>query len=132
MNDAFTLPVSSRSDVEEARRRTRAAALGIGFTPPDAEAVVLAASELATNLARYAQGGRISVERTVSESGVGVRLESLDDGPGIDDIARAMTDGFSTGDGLGVGLASVRRLMDEFEIASSPAGTRITARKWQR
>jgi serine/threonine-protein kinase RsbT len=132
VNVAFSLPISSRSDVEEARRRTRAATLGLGFTPPDAEEVVLAASELATNLARYAQGGRISVECAASASGIGICLESRDDGPGIADIARAMTDGFSTGGGLGAGLASARRLMDEFEIASSPAGTRIVARKWRR
>jgi len=109
-------------DVERARRETRDVASGVGFDAADTEMVVLAVSELATNLTRYAPGGRIRVCRIVGSSGAGIQVESHDDGPGIG--------GASAPGGLGVGLAGVRRLMDEFDLSSDPHGTTVVCRKW--
>lgn len=105
-------------------------AVEIGFTLVDVETIALATSELATNLVRYAKGGAIHLA-SISETGrSGLRLESHDLGPGIDDTAVAIQDGFSTGGGLGGGLGGVRRLMDGFQLSSSPAGTHVTAYKY--
>jgi serine/threonine-protein kinase RsbT len=100
----------------------------IGLGAADVEMVGLATLELASNLVRYAEAGRM----TIDEDAAGLVLVSTDAGPGIADVAQAMTDGFSTGGGLGFGLPAVRRLMDAFTIASDPAGTRIRACKWRR
>jgi serine/threonine-protein kinase RsbT len=91
---------------------------------------VVAVSELATNLVRYAQNGRIAVAPTNQDGRTGVLIECVDDGPGIDNIEEALRDGFSTGGGLGHGLPGTRRLMDEFEISSGPGGTRVKVYKW--
>ncbi len=96
----------------------------------ETEAVVLATVELATNLVRYTPGGEIFLDTVEGQRGTGVRIESLDAGPGIASVRRAIQDGFSTGGGLGAGLPSVRRLMSSFEIESGPAGTRVVACKW--
>jgi serine/threonine-protein kinase RsbT len=132
MTAPFSLSVTTWSDVEEARRLTRDLALVSGFSAPDAEAVTLAVSELASNLASYARDGCIAVRFAEGDGRTGVVIESSDAGPGIMDIERALIDGFSTGGGLGGGLPGTRRLMDEFEIASGPTGTRIRACKWLR
>ena len=117
------------SDVERARNAARSLALELGFGPVTAESLALATTELATNLMRYATAGDLSVSR-LSGPRPGVLLESRDDGPGIKDLAAARLDGFTTGSGLGSGLGSIERLMDECEFSSTPAGTRIVARKW--
>ena len=98
----------------------------------DTEAVALASQELATNLLRYAIGGRLVLSVVASHGLAGIEVESQDDGPGIPDIMQAMADGYSTGGGLGSGLPGVRRLMDEFSIRSGPEGTNVVTRKWLR
>ena len=127
---ARRLAVDSAVDTGRARRAARRLASAQGLGPADAECVVLAVSELASNLVRYAQQGEILLAEVEGPRGAGVQIESVDRGPGISDLARALEDGYSTGGGLGSGLPGARRLMDEFEIASSAAGTRIVARKW--
>jgi serine/threonine-protein kinase RsbT len=123
--------VQSQVDVDRARRLTRELSLTHGLGAVDTERVALATVELATNLVRYAHGGELVLRVIQSSSGEqGIEIESRDDGPGIVDVEEAMQDGFSTGGGLGGGLASVRRLMDEFVLTSAPTGTRIVARKW--
>jgi serine/threonine-protein kinase RsbT len=94
------------------------------------EAIVLAVSELATNLVRYAPGGEVVVATCARDLGRGIAVSSCDGGPGIADVEQALRDGFSSGSGLGSGLPAVRRLMDDFTLTTSPAGTRIEARKW--
>ncbi len=96
----------------------------------EAETVVLATAELAANLVRYASAGEILLDTIEDQRGRGVRIESLDAGPGIASVQSAMQEGFSTGGGLGSGLPSVRRLMSSFAIETSPAGTRVVACKW--
>jgi serine/threonine-protein kinase RsbT len=122
--------IGTMADAARARREALALAGALGFPPVAAEAVALAVSELATNLARYARRGRLALDAAGGPAGRGIRVESRDEGPGIADIALALHDGYSTGGGLGGGLGGVRRLMDEFEIESGPAGTRIVAFKW--
>lgn len=122
--------VSSLPDVEQVRRVTRALAAHAGFDHHQAEALVLAISELATNLVRYAPGGELRVAIVSTEVSKGLAIQSQDTGPGIADVALALQDGFSTSGGLGSGLPAVRRLMDEFAISTSPLGTHIEAHKW--
>ena len=123
--------VHSQIGVESARREARRLASAVGFDADDTERVALAVAELATNLMRYAQSGEIVLNVVEDQTkNHGVQIESSDMGPGIADVERALEEGFSTGGGLGVGLASVRRLVDDFELTSGPEGTRIIARKW--
>ena len=124
------MPIRSRLDADQARREARRLAISLGFDRGDAETVALAASELAMNLHRYAVEGEI-VLRTVQDGARrGLEIESQDAGPGIIDTELALQDGYTTGGGLGSGLPSARRLMDDFELRSQPSGTRIVVRKW--
>lgn len=127
---SLRIPVVADGDAGAARRAARALALRLGFDEAGAEAVALSVTELATNLLRYAVEGEIALAAVEGARGPGVQIESRDRGPGMADVGRAMEDGYSTGGGLGGGLGAVRRLMDEFEIASGPEGTRIVARAW--
>jgi len=80
-----------------------------------------------------AKGGTLSfIHICNKELSEGIEVISEDKGPGIPNIELAMQDGFSTCGGLGGGLPGVKRLMDEFEITSNEAGTRIVARKWKK
>lgn len=94
--------------------------------------VVLAVSELATNLFRYARQGEVWLTLVEGVDGSGVEVQSHDSGPGIEDARLAVEDGFSTGGGLGGGLPGVRRLMDEFTLETGAGGTTIICRKWPR
>ncbi|HEU5424407.1 MAG TPA: ATP-binding protein [Nitrolancea sp.] len=129
--EAVEIPVASRAGVEEVRRAARAMASALGFAQEEAEMVVLAAIELATNLHRYAREGRIRFTPLAGAPGVGIEVTSRDAGPGIPDRGAALRDGFSTGGGRGNGLPAVRRLMDEFSVVSGTDGTTIVARKWR-
>lgn len=130
MTVPVTVQVTRESDIASAGRAARQMTAALGFARTDAETVVLAVLELATNLVRYARNGRIVFQPVAEGHSTGIQIESHDDGPGIADIARAMQDGYSTGGSLGSGLPGARRLLDEFAITSGPDGTHITARKW--
>lgn len=123
-------PITTPADVAAARRAARMLATDLGFTPVDTERVVLAVSELATNLVRYAQQGVILLAPLATAQGHGLQVESQDTGPGIANLSRALEDGFSTAGGLGHGLPAVQRLMDDMTITTAPDGTRIVARTW--
>lgn len=130
MTAPLSLPIRRQADVERARRAARSFARQLGFAPADCEVIVLATSELATNLVRYAPGGAIALSAVEGVGSRGMQVESRDNGPGIANTAQAMADGFSTGGGLGNGLPAVRRLMDTFALATGPEGTTIVAKKW--
>jgi len=121
------------SDVVAARQKRRELASQCGFPSTDLAVVATAISELARNIVRYAVRGEV-ILRLIDDNGRrGVEVVATDDGPGIPDITLAMQDGYSTSGSLGLGLPGVRRLMDEFEIASDfGKGTTVTARKWKR
>ena len=104
----------------------------MGFDEVRQSLISTAASELSTNIIRYADKGRITL-RTVHEvDREGIEILAQDEGPGIENIEEAMTERFSKGNGLGLGLSSVKRIMDDFDIQSKPGhGTRIVTRKWR-
>lgn len=128
----FTLPIRSQEDIVRVRQATREHAIAQGFSLVDQTKLVTAASELARNTLDYGNGGEVEIERVINGTRKGLRLTFKDEGPGIDDIEKALTDGFSTGGGLGLGLSGARRLSNEFSIDSAPGkGTRIMIGRWR-
>jgi anti-sigma regulatory factor (Ser/Thr protein kinase) len=124
------VPIVSDADIVEARMAARALAAGIGFAGVDLVMITTAVSEVARNIVEYAKPGEV-ILAPVDGSRRGLQVVARDQGPGIADVAQAMTDGFSTSRGLGLGLPGARRLMDEFSVDSKPGrGTTITMRKW--
>ena len=126
------LEVRSSEDVVRVRQATREAAVALGFSLVDQTKLVTAASELARNTLEHGGGGDVRIETLNSGSKKGLKLTFSDQGPGIADINQALKDGFTTGNGLGLGLGGARRLSNEFEIDSAPgAGTRIRMVRWR-
>jgi serine/threonine-protein kinase RsbT len=120
------------SDIVDARQKARELAAKVGFAGSDLTVIATAISEIARNIVVYAQGGEISLSIIERNGKKGVLMVARDQGPGISDIESAMRDGYSTGKSLGLGLPGARRLVDEFEIASSIGeGTTVTMRKWK-
>jgi serine/threonine-protein kinase RsbT len=114
------------------RQATRQHAIALGFSLVDQTKLVTAASELARNTLDYGNGGEVEVARLGEAVRKGLRLTFRDEGPGIEDIQKALQDGYSTGGGLGLGLSGARRLSNEFAIESKPgAGTTITIARWR-
>ena len=128
------LPIQSGDDVVRVRQLVRNAAADNGLSLVDQTKLVTAASELARNTLVHGGGGTARVEVVKAANGrVGVKLYFTDEGPGITDTELALTDGWSTGTGLGLGLSGARRLVDEFELTSAPgAGTSVVVVKWSR
>lgn len=128
------LPIKSGDDVVRVRQHVRAAAADSGLSLVDQTKLVTAASELARNALVHAGGGVARVEVTKAATGrTGIRVTFTDEGPGIANVDLALTDGWTTGDGLGLGLSGARRLVDEFELVSKPgAGTSVVVAKWAR
>jgi serine/threonine-protein kinase RsbT len=133
VSDERRLAIRSDDDVVAARREARALAASIGFEATDLTLLATAISEVARNITAYAGQGEIvlSVNRDGGRSGI--RVVARDSGPGIEDVDLALRDGYSTGDGLGLGLPGARRLVDDFEIDTRPgSGTVVTMVKWGR
>lgn len=125
------IEVRSDADVVSARVGGRLLAIELGFLMADVVAIATAISEVSRNIVKYADSGTVELV-PLSETGrLGIQVVAHDDGPGIADIAAAMRDGYSTGNGLGIGLPGCQRLMDELEIISSAgSGTTVVMRKW--
>jgi serine/threonine-protein kinase RsbT len=128
------LPIQSGDDVVRVRAQVRTAAAASGLSLVDQTKLVTAASELARNTLVYGGGGVARIEVVKSASGrAGIKLHFIDEGPGIPDVDLALTDGWTSGSGLGLGLSGSRRLVDEFELNSKPgAGTSVVLVKWSR
>jgi serine/threonine-protein kinase RsbT len=125
--------IATDDDVVRVRQLVRAAAVATKLTLVDQTKLVTAASELARNTLVHGGGGRAEVEPVSNGSRRGIRIRFVDEGPGIGDLDRAFTEGYSTAGGLGLGLSGARRLMDEFQLTTAPgAGTTVTAVKWER
>jgi len=125
--------VQSDEDVVRVRQLVRAVAVAVKLSLVDQTKVVTAASELARNTLVYGGGGSVEVATVDNGRRKGVRIVFSDSGPGIADLDLALTDGYTTGGGLGLGLSGSRRLVDEFDIeTSTETGTRITVTKWSR
>lgn len=114
------------------RQAVREHAVAMGFSLVDQTKIVTAASELGRNTVLYGGGGVARIERIASASRRGLRLTFEDSGPGIPDLAAAMREGFTTGNGLGLGLPGAKRLADEFRIDSQVGkGTRVSIVRWK-
>ena len=119
-------------DVVRLRQQVRERAVAAGFSLVDQTKIVTAASELGRNTVLYGGGGTANVADVVNGSRRGLRLEFVDQGPGIADISLALKDGYTTGTGLGLGLSGAKRLSDEFQIDSAPGkGTRVAIIRWK-
>jgi serine/threonine-protein kinase RsbT len=127
-----TLPIRSDQDVVVIRQRVRARTVELGFSLVDQTKMVTAASELARNTLQYGKGGDLHIEAVTEGIRRGLRLSFVDQGPGIADLDLALTDGYTTGGGLGLGLSGSRRLVNQFELESKPGeGTRVTVTRWK-
>jgi serine/threonine-protein kinase RsbT len=127
-----TLAITSADDVVRVRQLVRARALEVGFSLVDQTKIITAASEIARNTLDYGGGGTARVELVRNGVRRGVRLVFADKGPGIADMSLAMTDGYTTGAGLGLGLTGAKRLCNEFDIVSKPGeGTTVTLARWK-
>ena len=127
----FCRRVTSRVDVEAARRAAAALGTASGLSDHATAELTLICSELATNLLDHGYDGIVSVTAFTAGQRTAVRIETEDRGPGIADLDLAMTEGYTTRGSLGQGLPLVRRLADEFEISSTAEGTRVVATKWR-
>lgn len=130
-NTETRVTIRGESDVAraivQANRMSRAAQ----FQAVDQSRIATAVSELARNILKYAGHGEIILRRIAGEASRGMEIVAEDNGPGIADTDLALSDHFSSGGTLGLGLPGVQRMMDEFDLASEPgAGTRVTVRKW--
>jgi serine/threonine-protein kinase RsbT len=128
--------VAGEAGIVAARQQARDAAKGLGFGMVDQSRITTAVSELARNVVRYATGSRgeaIISELRSPDRGTGLEVVVRDDGPGIADVNLVLRDGYTSGQGLGMGLPGAKRLMDDMTIDSTPGrGTTVTVRKWRR
>ena len=128
-----SLPITANDDVVRARQAVRALAQECRLSLVDQTKLVTAASELARNTLVYGGGGTMRAALVDSGGRRGVRVAFEDSGPGIPDLDLALTDGWTSGAGLGLGLSGSRRLVDEFTIDTRPGhGTTVTIVKWAR
>jgi serine/threonine-protein kinase RsbT len=127
-----TVPLLSTEHIVGARQKVREWAVALGFSLVEQTKLVTAASELARNTLIHGGGGALRLEMIGNSLRQGLRLTFTDQGPGIADVEQALRDGYSTADGLGLGLGGSRRLVNEFEIESRLGqGTRVTVIKWK-
>jgi serine/threonine-protein kinase RsbT len=128
------IPIESDSDVVAARQQARALAARLDLTTTDQTLLATAISEVARNITTYATRGEVILSIVRDDGGrEGIRVVARDEGPGIEDLERALQDGYTSGSGLGLGLPGARRLVDEFDIESAPSeGTTVTLVKWSR
>jgi serine/threonine-protein kinase RsbT len=126
------LPLRNEHDIVLGRQAVRRMAQELAFSLVDQTKMVTAASELARNALIYGGGGLLKWEILLDGGKRGLRLTFQDQGPGIPNIELALTDGWTSGKGLGLGLTGARRLVNEFELDSAPgAGTRVTVTRWK-
>ena len=127
-----TMPVRSSEDVVRVRQAVRTRAVALGFSLVDQTKIITAASEIARNTIDYGGGGELRLDCLRAGMRRGLRLVFADQGPGIPDIAQALSDGFTSGNGLGLGLGGAKRLSSEFDIQSAPGqGTIVTMTRWR-
>ena len=125
------MPIRTAQDIVRVRQATRERAQKQGFNLVDQTKLVTAASELARNTLDYGRGGDVRFEMLSDGIRKGLRMTFVDQGPGIPDIELALKDGYTSGNGLGLGLSGARRLCSEFSIDSTPGvGTRVMIARW--
>ena len=128
--DEVHVPINGDPDIVAARQAARELAARAGFSGTDLTLLATAVSEVARNIVKFASSGEVTIEH-LEQPQPGIRVVARDTGPGIPDVDRALEDGYSTYEGLGLGLPGARRLMDEFDIESETGrGTTVTMTKW--
>ena len=126
------MPLRSEQDIVIARQTVRRLTQELGFGLVDQTKLVTATSELARNALVYGLGGTMVCELMAEGVRKGLRLQFVDKGPGIADLAQAMTDGWTSGHGMGLGLSGAKRLVNDFTIESVPGqGTTVTIARWK-
>lgn len=127
-----TMPIRSSADIVQVRQAVREWCQQQGFGLVDVTKMVTAASEIARNTLDYGGGGSVRLEAVTDGLRKGLRLVFEDEGPGIPDVQQALQDGYTTGNGLGLGLGGTRRLVTDFEIETVPGqGTRVSLARWK-
>lgn len=127
-----TIPLRKSEDIVRMRQAVREHAIAQGFSLVDQTKLVTAASELARNTIEYGGGGDVEIVEVANGARKGVNLIFSDQGPGIADVELAMKDGYTSGNGLGLGLGGAKRLSNEFSIDTRPGeGTRVTITRWR-
>ncbi len=127
------IKIASELDIVTARSAAKNEAKRLGFSLVDQTRIATAISELARNIVVHSNGGVLKIKEIEKEARKGLEMCAIDDGPGIEDIERALEDGWTSGGGLGIGLSGAKRLMDEFEIQSEVGkGTKVLIVKWMR
>jgi serine/threonine-protein kinase RsbT len=131
--DDVRVAIRTDADVVTARQEARAMGSELGFSSTDLTLLATAISEVARNITTYAGEGEVALRILNSGGRQGIEVVASDDGPGIADVELAMQDGYTTGNGLGLGLPGTRRLVDEFDLRTAPGtGTSIRLVKWTR
>jgi len=127
-----SVPIQTSSDVVRVRQMVREWAVTLGLSLVDQTKMITAASELARNTYEHGGGGTVRIESLNNASRRGLRVTFSDEGPGIANVEQALTDGYTTGSGMGLGLGGAKRLVNEFAIDSVPGrGTRVTIVRWR-
>ncbi len=127
-----TIPVSAEPHIVTVRQAVRRLAVEMKLSLVDQTKIVTAASELARNLLIYGGGGEVVLEVLLEGVRRGLRVHFIDKGPGIPDIQLALRDGYTSGNGMGLGLGGAKRLVNEFDINSAPGeGTHVTITRWK-
>lgn len=130
--DDVRVQIAGDADIVKARGEGRALAGRLGFSRTDATLIATAISEIGRNILVHAGTGEVSIAETADGDLLGIEVVARDRGPGIPDVERALSEGYATGNGLGLGLPGAKRLMDEFSIETQPGhGTTVTMRKWR-
>ena len=133
-SDGIAVELRTQDDLVRLRQLVREQAVAQRFGLVEQTKLITAASELGRNTFLHGGGGSAWLDVVTNAAGrCGIRLRFVDQGPGIADLTLALKDGYSTGNGLGLGLSGSRRLADEFEIDSAPGrGTRVVITSWKR
>ena len=133
MADEIRVAIRTDADVVTARQEARTMGAALGFSSTDLTLLATAISEIARNITTYAGEGEVALRVLRDGTRHGIEVEATDEGPGIANVELAMQDGYTTGNGLGLGLPGTRRLVDDFELETTPGvGTRIRMVKWTR
>ena len=128
------IPIENEHDIVLCRRSSRELARELGFNLVDQTRITTTASELARNIYEYAQKGEVVIDAIENGEGhIGLKMEFIDEGPGIENVETALGEGWTSHRGMGLGLPGSKKLMDEFNIESTVGkGTKVTVIKWQK
>jgi serine/threonine-protein kinase RsbT len=132
VSDDVRLEIAADTDIVEARGEGRALAARLGFSRTDATLIATAISEIGRNILHHAGRGEVSIAEAADDHLLGIEVVARDRGPGIPDVEQALSEGYASGNGLGLGLPGAKRLMDDFSIETEIGrGTTVTMRKWR-